>query len=66
MAEPIRLANANLNKSFIPTLKPLESRGTGYVGLSASPMYMSGFNDKVCVSTKMPTGQSHYNGLGWS
>lgn len=39
----------SLTKGYIPQLKPLDSR-PGYVALSASPFYASGYNDKVCVS----------------
>ena len=38
-----------LSKGYIPVLKNLDSR-PGYVALSASPFYASGYNDKVCVS----------------
>lgn len=38
-----------LSKGYIPVLKNLDSR-PGYVALSASPFYATGYNDKVCVS----------------
>lgn len=41
----------NIVKSYIPTLKNSNSR-QGYVCLSASKFYLSGLNDKVCVSRK--------------
>jgi hypothetical protein len=45
----------------LPSLKIISGKGDGYVGLSASPMYASGFNDKVCVSTWDTS-----TALGWS
>lgn len=43
------IGDSDLTKGYIPTLKKLDSR-PGYVALSASPIYASGYNDKVCVS----------------
>lgn len=41
--------NKKLNESYIPKLNKIES--SGLYALSASPMYASGFNDKICVYT---------------
>lgn len=41
----------NIISSYIPSLKQSNSR-QGYVCLSASKFYLSGLNDKVCVSRK--------------
>jgi hypothetical protein len=51
MSPGVMNINRTLNESYIPKLRLLTSRGDGYKGLSASPMYASGFNDKVCVYT---------------
>lgn len=53
--------NSGLIYGSLPSLKSVDSRGDGYVGLSVSPMFASGYNNKVCVST--------YNSetkIGWS
>ena len=54
-------SNNALTSSYLPSLKAVSARGAGYVGLSVSPMYASGYNNKVCVSA--------YNSgtkIGWS
>lgn len=56
-----RQSNTRLLNSYLPSLKIISGKGEGYVGLSASPMYASGFNDKVCVSTWDTS-----TALGWS
>lgn len=58
--EDLASLNAGLAQSYLPRLKSMGAKSK-YVGLSASPMYASGFDNKVCVSV--------YNSkdkFGWS